>query len=291
MPETEPQVRNTARCEGVDGLRFSNQLMAELYQPFWTAWQGGEFLTDAAALAGTHRHRGLAWLREAGGVRPRRGRNLKGRCLSFAEREEIALERAAGETVRAIAGRLGRAPSTVSREITRNRDAKGNYRATTAHALAYDRASRPKPAKLATNLVLRRRVEDDLAKKYSPEQIAGRLRADHPEDPEMWVTSRMVSAPRVGLQRRQDPDRPYWRIWVRLSRVQRASLRRHVTDQTFHSGDPANPGTAPHGDAHTARVQRGSDTCRAHPDHSGLGGLLRVQGMRTIDRRTVDLMM
>jgi transposase, IS30 family len=40
------------------GLRFSNQLVAELYQPFWTAWQGGEFLTDAAALAGTHRHRG-----------------------------------------------------------------------------------------------------------------------------------------------------------------------------------------------------------------------------------------
>jgi transposase, IS30 family len=146
------------------GLRFSNQLVAELYQPFWTAWQGGEFLTDAA-VAGTHTHRGLAWLPEAGGVRPQRGRNLKGRCLSFAEREEIALERAAGETVRAIAGRLGRAPSTVSREITRNRNAKGNYRATTAHALAYDRASRPKPAKLATNLVLRRRVEDDLAKK------------------------------------------------------------------------------------------------------------------------------
>jgi IS30 family transposase len=131
------------------GLRFSNQLVAELYQPFWTAWQGGEFLTDAAAVAGTHTHRGLAWLREAGGVQPRRGRNLKGRCLSFAERREIALERAAGETVRAIAGRLGRAPSTVSREITRNRNAKGNYRATTAHALAYDRAESsrhcPKP--------------------------------------------------------------------------------------------------------------------------------------------------
>lgn len=123
-------------------------------------------------------------------MRPRRGRNLKGRCLSLAEREEIALGKAAGETVRAIAARLGRSPSTVSREITRNSDAKGNYRATTAHTLADDRASRPKPAKLATNLALRQRVEDDLAKKYSPEQIAGRLRADHPENPEMWVSTR-----------------------------------------------------------------------------------------------------
>jgi hypothetical protein len=57
-----------------------------------------------------HRHRGLAWLREAGGVRPRRGRDLKGRCLSFAEREEIALGRAGGEKIRVIATRLGRSP-------------------------------------------------------------------------------------------------------------------------------------------------------------------------------------
>ncbi len=71
--------------------RFSNQLVAELYQPFWAAWQAGEFLTDAAALAGTYRQRGLGWLRQAGGVRPRRGRDLQGRYLSFAEREEIAL--------------------------------------------------------------------------------------------------------------------------------------------------------------------------------------------------------
>jgi transposase, IS30 family len=55
-------------------VRFSNQLVAELYQPFWAALQAGEFLIDAAALAGTHRWRGLKWLREAGGVRPRRGR-------------------------------------------------------------------------------------------------------------------------------------------------------------------------------------------------------------------------
>jgi len=87
---------------------------------------------------------------EAGGVRPRRGRDLKGRCLSFAEREEIALGRAAGESM---------------------------------HVLAYERAGRPKPAKLVTNLVLRGKIEKDLEKKYSPEQIVGWLRLEFPDDP------------------------------------------------------------------------------------------------------------
>lgn len=77
-------------------VRFSNKLVAELIQSFWAALQAGEFLTDAAAVAHTHRHRGLAWLREAGRVRPRRGRDLRGRYLSFGEREEIALGLARG---------------------------------------------------------------------------------------------------------------------------------------------------------------------------------------------------
>ena len=172
-------------------MRFSNRLVAERVQPFWEALQGGEFLTDAAAAAGTHRWRGLKWLREAGGVRPRRGRDLKGRCLSFAEREEIALGRAGGETMTAIAVRLGRSPSTISRELARNTCGAG-YRATTAHALAYERASRPKPAKLATNLVLRAKVEHDLELRYSPEQIAGRLRREFPDDAEMWVSTETI---------------------------------------------------------------------------------------------------
>jgi len=172
-------------------VRFSNRMVPELSQGFWAALQAGEFLTDAAALAGTHRHRGLVWLREAGGVRPRRGRGLKGRCLSFAEREEIALGRAGGESIRAIAARLGRSPSTVSRELSRNA-VGGGYRASAAHALAYARAGRPKPAKLATNLVLRAKVEQDLGKRYSPEQVAGRLRREFPDDPEMWVSTETI---------------------------------------------------------------------------------------------------
>ena len=103
-------------------VRFSNQLVAEAIQPMWAALQAGAFLTDAAPVAGTHRRRARVWVHEAGGVRPRRGRDLKGRCLSFAEREEIALARARGESIRVIARRLGRARSTVSRELRRNAD-------------------------------------------------------------------------------------------------------------------------------------------------------------------------
>ena len=91
-----------------------------------------------------------------------------------------------------IATAIGRSPSTVSRELRRNSDAQGRYRATSAHALAYGRASRPKPAKLVTNQVLRDKVEDDLAKKYSPEQIAGRLKLDFPDQLEMQVSTETI---------------------------------------------------------------------------------------------------
>ena len=89
----------------------------------------------------------------------------EGPLLTFAEREEIALGRAAGESMRSIADRLGRSPATISRELERNLDRQGRYRATAAHALAYGRASRPKPAKLVTSLVLREKVERDPAAK------------------------------------------------------------------------------------------------------------------------------
>ena len=172
--------------------RFSNAQVAEAVQPFWAALQAGEFIADAAVQAGTYRKQGTRWVAACGGVRPRRGRGLKGRCLSFGEREEIALARARGETMRAIASRLGRSPSTISRELKRNADRRDGYRATTAHALAYERAGRPKPAKLATNPRLRQVVQDDLVRRYSPEQIAGRLRRQFPDEPEMWVSTETI---------------------------------------------------------------------------------------------------
>ena len=167
-------------------------MVAEVFQTFWAAMARGEFITGAAAEAGTYRQKGRRWLRESGGVRPRRGRDLLGRCLTFAEREEIAIARARGHGIRQIAHGLGRSPSTISRELARNVEGTKGYRATTAHALAYQRASRPKAAKLATNLVLRAKVEKDLEKKYSPEQITGRLRVEFPDDPEMRVSPETI---------------------------------------------------------------------------------------------------
>jgi IS30 family transposase len=167
-------------------------MVPEVYQVFWAGMAAGEFINDAAIAAGSYRKQGTRWLAAVGGVRPRRGRNLKGRCLTLAQREEIALGRARGDSIRAIAAIIGRSPSTVSRELRRNANGLGRYRATSAHALAYHRASRPKPAKLLTNLRLRSMVEADLAKKYSPEQIAGRLKVDFPDQPEMQVSTETI---------------------------------------------------------------------------------------------------
>ena len=167
-------------------------MVPEIFQTFWAAMAAGEFITDATAAAGTFTKQGSRWLTACGGVRPRRGRNLKGRCLTFAEREEIAVGIAAGHSIRTIARTLTRSPSTISREITRNRETSGRYRARSAHAAAYHRASRPKPAKLATNATLRENVEKSLTLRHSPEQIAGRLRHEFPDDPQMRVSTETI---------------------------------------------------------------------------------------------------
>jgi IS30 family transposase len=172
--------------------RFSDRMVPEVVQVFWAAIARGEFVTAAAAEAGTYREKGTRWLAAESGIRPRRGRDLKGRCLTFREREEIAVARAGGESMRSIARRLGRSPSTVSRELRRNAGGAGCYRASSAHAVAYARASRPKPSKLAINLRLRRAVEEDLRRRYSPEQIVGRLRRQFPDDPEMRVFAETI---------------------------------------------------------------------------------------------------
>lgn len=138
---------------------------------FWSGLADGEFITDAAAAAGTHRQRGRKWLAEAGGVRPRRGHDLQGCYLTLAEREEIALARARGESMRDIA-----------RALPRDERARVGLREGVA-------AEAPK---LATNLELRAKVEADLAKKYSPEQICGRLKHEFPHQPEMQMSTETI---------------------------------------------------------------------------------------------------
>lgn len=177
---------------GVDVGKYSILYRPDLLQVFWAGMQAGDFITDAVIPLNTSRRTGRTVLVAAGGVRPRRGRDLKGRCLTFAQREEIAILRAQGQSLRRIGEAIGCSASTVSRELRRNTKPGNEYRATSAHVLAYERASRPKPAKLHTNAALRGQVEEDLAKKYSPEQIAGRLRLRFPDQEEMWVSPETI---------------------------------------------------------------------------------------------------
>jgi IS30 family transposase len=104
----------------------------------------------------------------------------------MAEREESSRGVAAGESCRHIAARLGRAPSTVSRELARN-SGRGCYRAQAADAAGFGRAQRPKPAKLVTQPRLRAVVEAKLGLRWSPEQIAGWLPLAYPSDPVLRV--------------------------------------------------------------------------------------------------------
>lgn len=132
------------------------------------------------------------WFVRSGGVNPFPVQEPSGWRLSFAEREEIALLHARGEGVNQIAREIGRAGSTVSRELHRSCVGQGGYRPSVAQAHADRLARRPKDGKLATCGRLRAQVQARLRQRHSPEQIAARLRCDFPDDPEMWVSHETI---------------------------------------------------------------------------------------------------
>ena len=135
---------------------------------------------------------GEEWFRRAGGVVANGTAPVSGRYLSLAEREEISVGVAAGEPVRVIAARLGRAPATVSREIRRNGNARGRYRAVAAQAQAEVRARRPKTARLAADPGLRQWVQDKLERRWPPEQISAALKVEFAGRPEMQVSHETI---------------------------------------------------------------------------------------------------
>ena len=158
---------------------------------FWDGVRSGLPWQDAAVAAGFRRG-GELWFRAAGGVKGNGPGPVCGRYLSLAEREEIAVGLAAGDSVRVIAARLGRAPSTVSREVRRNCLWRGRYRATSAQRRAEVRAARPKQAKLAVNARLREWVQDKLDQRWSPEQISVMLEREFADDPGMRVSHETI---------------------------------------------------------------------------------------------------
>jgi IS30 family transposase len=198
---------------------------------FWAFIAAGLSSEDAAMKVGVSQPVGFRWFRQAGGMAPSHlspsSKPPSGRYLSFAEREEIALWRAQGLGAREVARRLGRAASTISRELRRNAATRGGaleYRATAAQWHAERAARRPKRAKLAANPALRTYVQDRLAgavvapggaavtgpavpwkgrrhgrrqnrrwgMAWSPQQIARRLRLDFPGDEAMRISHEAV---------------------------------------------------------------------------------------------------
>jgi transposase, IS30 family len=159
---------------------------------FWDGVRSGLGVQEAGAAAGVGPVKAFAWFKQAGGVKSNGPRPAGGRYLSVGEREEIAVGLAAGESQAEIAVRLGRSPSTISREIRRNSRGRKSYRALAAQGHAQHRAARPKTAKLAGNGELRQRVQAMLKQKWSPEQVSMMLRREFPDRPEMQVSHETI---------------------------------------------------------------------------------------------------
>lgn len=156
----------------------------------WSCWQRGETPIEISAVLGCNKST-VSWhVDRAGGLLPRERRRAS-QSLSLAEREEISRGLACGDGVCRIACRLGRAPSTISREIARNGGAAA-YRAGDADRAAWARARRPKRCRLATAPRLRRLVEEKLEADWSPMQIAVWLRRTFPDEPAMHLSHETI---------------------------------------------------------------------------------------------------
>ena len=199
----------------------------DVERAFWVRIAEGLTSEEAAIACGVSSAVGTRWFRERGGMPSIQLSPPSGRYLSFVEREEIALLRAKGGGVRAIAGQVGRSPSTISRELRRNAATRGgrlDYRASIAQWKAELAASRPRTAKLVSNEQLRDYVQDRLAglvhssdgtvvgpptatwkgrnrprrqdrvwaSAWSPEQIANRLPVDFPDDETMRISHEAI---------------------------------------------------------------------------------------------------
>ena len=156
----------------------------------WDRWQEGESLSQIAQLFDRGHSSIQGILAETGGIRP--AQRCRSRlALTLAEREEISVGLARGDSIRSIATLLGRAPSTIYREITRN-GGPDWYRANLADQTAWDRALRPKTCRLAENRTLARVVADKLQLLWSPEQIAGWLKRTYPGDENNQVSHETI---------------------------------------------------------------------------------------------------
>ncbi len=156
----------------------------------WQRWKHGQSLSEIGRALGKHAGSIYGVVSSNGGFIPAIRRRSR-RALTLAEREEISRGMAMALSIRQIATRLGRAPSTISREITRHGGAH-TYRAAEADAQAWAQARRPKPCRLATSPVLQRIVATKLTLDWSPEQIAGWLKREFPDQSTMRISHETI---------------------------------------------------------------------------------------------------
>jgi transposase, IS30 family len=180
-------------------------------------------------------------VRSCGGVFRREQWECSAFRLSLDDRVEIKLGLEAGLSFTAIAAQLGRSVSTVSREVNA-RGGRGGYRPVAAHRAAEVAARRPKPTKLESNQVLCARVVADLERLWSPQQIARRLRDEHPENPELWVSHETIYKS-LYVQGRGELRRELARC-LRTGRAQRrrpgrSDTRARMSDMVLISERPA----------------------------------------------------
>lgn len=196
----------------------------------WDRWQKGESLQQIAQLFDRNHSSIQRILAETGGIRPAQRRRSR-LALTLAEREEISRAVVAGHSIRSIATLLGRAPSTISREIKRN-GGQEFYRASQADQAAWDRAHRPKTCKLAENRTLAHIVAGKRQWQWSPEQIAGWLKRTYPGDETFQVSHETIYRS-LFIQARGALKKELLQH-LRRTRVMRRS--RHHTQKTDNHG-------------------------------------------------------
>ena len=163
---------------------------AEQRADIWDRWQRGESMRSIGRIFDHQSSSVFSVISPTGGIRPpdrMRGKH----ALRLSEREEISRGLSVKQSLRVIARQLGRAPSTISREIRRN-GGRAGYRATTSDLAAWDRALRPKSCKLACHPFLAQAVSAKLRRKWSPEQIAGWLKRAFPEEAHKQVSHETI---------------------------------------------------------------------------------------------------
>ena len=190
-------------------IKYTPEQKAEI----WTRWEKGESMTSIGRLFDRPSSSIYNMLSPTGGIRPpiRKRSRLS---LTFSEREEVSRGIVAGLSIRAIANKITRTPSTISREIKRN-GGYDVYRATQAEQAAWDRSQRPKHCKLACNRELRRMVVKKLQLNWAPEQIAGWLKIEFPGDENHHVSHETI----------------YRSLFVQARGVLKKELQQHLRSQ------------------------------------------------------------